>query len=111
MSFSAIFAGELWANDGDFDEPSGDRPRLRFVLPKWEVKYSTGSGFEVGVEYRRGSTLPDESSFVSDRPVVARWARYGRAADGFFFKRVLFQRITACLPATVRPPAIVKWRA
>jgi hypothetical protein len=91
MSFSAIFAGEFWANDGDFDEPSGDRPRLRFVLPKWEVKYSTGSGFEVGVEYRRGSTslMKALSSVIDPSLLVGRGTDeqpMGSFSNGFFFK-------------------------
>jgi hypothetical protein len=48
MSLSTIWVGEYWADDGDYDEPNGDRPDERIArsnggganrdFPKWRLQ-------------------------------------------------------------------------
>jgi hypothetical protein len=58
-----------------------------FRAAQWEVKYSTGGGFEVGVEYGRGSTSPELMKALSS--VIDPALLVGRGTDeqpmNFFF--------------------------
>src|SRR6266446_6784678 len=43
MSLSTVLVGEFWADDGDYDEPDGDRPDERVAGSGGEQDQSNGS--------------------------------------------------------------------
>src|ERR1700704_139886 len=43
MSLSTVLVGEFWADDGDYDEPDGDRPDERVAGSGCEQDQSDGS--------------------------------------------------------------------
>src|SRR5467141_2736582 len=85
MSLSTVLVGEFWADDGDCDEPDGDRPDERVAGSGCEQDQDDGSrvadepGSASGVPVSQGlrSAGPGGVGFPEARPAEQSCLRYG----------------------------------